>query len=1301
MRKYLDNNDGVLLKALAPTKFGPEAVNSANHDPESLIRILLNVEQLQPQLSSWLLEKMAILTLEADDTEELFACSQRDKNPKALIPKQILNHLRWLSFVANGEELTDKMIDILDATPDTVQVEIIECLPEIVEDRYHAKVADALEKKLQSDVSRKLTASILDTFTNLTLKKHVLKQLRADLLESNTLGSAGKEELPIIVKFLLSGINPNDAAMEIDSLRENLNLDPDEIAHGQLSQIVSQGIPMTSQAAIRIRNRSGSTLTEKDTDVVVLDIIRVSLVCENKIADAWIRAIDNPAKGMKSLDILVLLVLYSLPNKKKAVESMFQRKIRRGELVEGLLKRSFQNHTTVMRSQFDTMKVIAEVLMRSHERPLNDFGIAMLREAFLNLDRFCQQEVIADLVTKIGNSSLRGCALAALESLARLHPDKLVNYSLFVAGVLDHTATMELSEVRQIMAVMSTLAYHAPNSPNVLRDDLQMVTKKQLQSSGKNLHLKQMGVIGSVAMVRGMAKAIGKEANNSGNITSESSSSSSMDSRPLFQQAVKVLELVKTTTRNMSFVAGLFFDELAGIFCQGNEGDPELDPGLVKWISEQLAEDFESEFISDINEEEAKNGGKLEDTFLPLKLQFGLFDHELENALKENKGDDEEASIALNIGDIVFKSMGLGKGVSSSSRSSTASTRLIPHYRLLSKCVMLKNEGDVGEIDALLGCSIWLPSIDGVYSKFESLSNQEKNAACACLFISINWFRELLNSFAGSHVPEADIGVFKKNVLLRLKHILELQDVLARALMMNVTFTPPTMLHLVDTSSWQPPSMSAGGAFEAGKKGGKGKAGGKLKSKATKRKAGQDVTNVSQASLARIGDTQASNQSNANVSVNEGGDDAEIDPQINWSLYAPFFRELDFDVFNILSYNVVTVGTLPEKSEEKKDPKLRPPELNFLLTDINAKLNHSLLSSKSKKTAFPGKTNKLKDVGFTHLDNSLDVTSLVRKTIGLFDYILASLEEIADYFNRLAELNDGVLDAHGVFNERSAIMISCLDQGFMIFKRILSWKGFYEGGNEALLKKALLKFSERQGQTKSSKWDDILKAASEYFSKFTDNMVNLGCAHSCLEIFDALLQHCPGKDDNEFLPQQICKTAATFLKRDWLTPDKGNKEKGSKFNGHIEAMLTLLLMNAEEPMILIHDYLKDGLSKVATTKGSGDKVIAEEYPNLNKNNLTMHFRVLISAFVSVASKKLNTSKKKDRLDEDQLAKTWTEAFGVLEEFVNVVKAMSKPRNLLAPFLKHSKPFLESFLKHGMPLMDKRYLSIYLTIYESR
>lgn len=66
---------------------------------------------------------------------------------------------------------------------------------------------------------------------------------------------------------------------------------------------------------------------------------------------------------------------------------------------------------------------------------------------------------------------------------------------------------------------------------------------------------------------------------------------------------------------------------------------------------------------------------------------------------------------------------------------------------------MRQSNENLENIDALLGCPLFMIKPD-VYDKFDSLAPKEKDIVCAGLFFCINWFREVINSFAAMPQPE-------------------------------------------------------------------------------------------------------------------------------------------------------------------------------------------------------------------------------------------------------------------------------------------------------------------------------------------------------------------------------------------------------------------------------------------------------------------------------------------------------------------------------------------------------------------
>ena len=118
------------------------------------------------------------------------------------------------------------------------------------------------------------------------------------------------------------------------------------------------------------------------------------------------------------------------------------------------------------------------------------------------------------------------------------------------------------------------------------------------------------------------------------------------------------------------------------------------------------------------------------------------------------------------------------------------------------------------DIDALLGCSVCLPSSSCIDS-FNELTLSQKDLVCRCLFYAINWFIEVINTFA-----RTKSAAMKTKVLQRLRHIVQLKETLTRCLSRHVTFVPPPSVF-----SCQPVRSRATGTANAAAKGGKGKKG--------------------------------------------------------------------------------------------------------------------------------------------------------------------------------------------------------------------------------------------------------------------------------------------------------------------------------------------------------------------------------------------------------------------------------------------------------------------------------------------
>ena len=152
-----DALDEVLSGALQPTKSESTkeddrgGISSNTPFQDSVIRLLLGVDLVQHELATYLLEKTALLAIEEEDAtreeenDAICAPSQgimnaptQHERPSASIPKEILNHFRWLNRLVRESAFVEKILEILDAVPEGIKQEIVICLPEIVSDTYHA-----------------------------------------------------------------------------------------------------------------------------------------------------------------------------------------------------------------------------------------------------------------------------------------------------------------------------------------------------------------------------------------------------------------------------------------------------------------------------------------------------------------------------------------------------------------------------------------------------------------------------------------------------------------------------------------------------------------------------------------------------------------------------------------------------------------------------------------------------------------------------------------------------------------------------------------------------------------------------------------------------------------------------------------------------------------------------------------------------------------------------------------------------------------------------------------------------------
>ena len=1248
--EHLENNPQSLMTALDSTETDPDCTNARGRVQDSVVRILLQMEDVQPRLLPWLMDKLGFIGLDEDgETAE-----SRGKKTQL-----ILSQMCWLDSIVEGDALAERVIEVMNLEPEAVAREIVLRLPEIVDTPNHSKLAMPLVDKMRSHPD--LTNYVLEAFTALAIDPDVLAEVRADM--HRRLALIPMADVPVVVKFLLDATQTGEEEDVFRQIREELDITAERTLTTQHTQQQQQ------------RNGYGPGSNrgkEKDVDTLTLDIIRSSMTSSKKASAAWYHVVEvlKRKDDHRPLDLMILLLLHEMPLRRRVVESLLRSKIRGGLLSRELVSKTFRNHSDALRKNFDGILSIAEQLGLIRGEPsLNEFALVLYQECFLHFDAFYQQEIIADLVMK-ANGGADGpvgleTSIKTLSHLAFNFTEQASKFSVMLVTVLDHVDGLQLSQVRNVYDLLSYLAYYGGDSAETitLKDSLHIVVKKQVVAHGPSI--RKMGALGAVMAVKNMNSAIESESGSSqsSDLFDDGPTSASTNAR-------KMLERVWMKTRGAMADAGpgVFMDELSTVIGKGRLSNK----GLVKWIEREIASGFKDDFLV----ESGAGGHRGDDSsksFLPMSPLYGMDDDGMET--DGNVSQD----YVLNLCPLVVHSLGAVKDGPPALK--IRASRLLSHFRLLAACVAAWTPPDLDPIEELLRCPILAPT-DDVVLKCDSLSNREKNVACATLFYCANWFRELLNAFASAAAEEP---ARQRLVLNRLKDLIEVQSAIASCVSAQPTFTPPPVLHLVDSSTWQPPSCLT----EDRRKGGGGGGGTK---RGRKRKVGNDDT------LEQI--TQTTNT--AAAAKKQAKSAASLTVPLLLDHYAPFFRELDLSAFAILSYNTVAIESEPGTQEERRQPKLRPAELSFLLRDLLLKVERTLISAKTKKAGRVGglAKNSLKNAAFANLEQHHSAEDVATQVVEKFEYLLGNLDVVTDYFKNLVAANDGdVEDVANLFSSSTPDILDCLERILSLFNVVFGWTGFAGKDQDELLREALHLVGRRFNPRlkKKAPLADLAEAALAHLSSISDAVVVVGCAEAQIRAALTISQF--SQDSSETLGA----LAEKYLKRSWQDVE-GKKEKGAKFNAKIETLIRLHLarsageaagQDSDSPREDDEDpearwkTLKEYVTVEMKTVVEGNASASEVYPTFNKSTFHLHYRLFFEQ-LGLEVKKVAFTKNSSPSAHFGF---WSEALEIFHELVDVARIPKVLRpSELGHLLKHARIFMDSFLKHGMQVLDKLFSS---------
>ncbi|KAI8053073.1 Fanconi anaemia protein FancD2 nuclease-domain-containing protein [Syncephalis plumigaleata] len=176
-------NSAKLQELLVPIRIGSivDADNNSKQfytlSEDSIIRVLLRVELLQPHLIDWLLEVLLLDTTNDTSDPSIVVQSSIIQNTVNMTQLSgiILRQLRWLETIIDVDRLADKIAD------SSVQRDIITCIPEIFGCSIPQILIDELLKIVNEHSD--LTVAAIDTLSELNLPEdtRVILQIRTGL----------------------------------------------------------------------------------------------------------------------------------------------------------------------------------------------------------------------------------------------------------------------------------------------------------------------------------------------------------------------------------------------------------------------------------------------------------------------------------------------------------------------------------------------------------------------------------------------------------------------------------------------------------------------------------------------------------------------------------------------------------------------------------------------------------------------------------------------------------------------------------------------------------------------------------------------------------------------------------------------------------------------------------------------------------------------------------------------------------------------------------------------------------------
>lgn len=432
----------------------------------SLVRIILQVPQVQTAVMNQLLEKLNEAILLGNSLEDV---------PWASL---LLQQFRFLEVIVNTDSLTQKLEELLETCPIWFQQELILFLPDIVIDVQHHAIAEMLSKLMETQVE--LTSVILECITNLTLGKEYLEEVREkmlNLLKTNLV--IGR--VPAMAQFVLYDCPTIEICEKTLSVLRSLDLQP------------------------LVGEQSEEYFT---TQTLFVNKLRMSILLSKTMLKAAKNVIKKTEDPPKPLDLIILLIVHSDNTMKKNCEAILKQHVKTGFYRASLLSSLYQDYKQVAKEMQPEALQLASNLFKSEDRAYADFATEWFRAQFVSQTDtiYKQREVIEKMILLMGNNDQT--AKGALEILRRMTENEnemkyLQAHCNHLRVLLEKIDNFDLQEVATLSDLLYALCTSDDSASEALQDDLFILLQKQMSNS-KTL-TKCKGVLGAAMAIKHLA----------------------------------------------------------------------------------------------------------------------------------------------------------------------------------------------------------------------------------------------------------------------------------------------------------------------------------------------------------------------------------------------------------------------------------------------------------------------------------------------------------------------------------------------------------------------------------------------------------------------------------------------------------------------------------------------------------------------------------------------------------------------------------------------------------------------------